>query len=416
MESNLVSLTTIKTSIEELQNYSGLLGKKELQKIAKLNDELNDMSEQYITFTKNFSDLGWCVYESLDYNLVKKVNREFLNSDIESAERILLDYFKNDAKEIVHWIKKSSKEFSDRADLLQVFFENHFQGNYISSVPLGLLIIDGAVNDYTKRKGFFAEGTDLSAWDSFVGSDESLGKLKTIFTESRVKTNKEEIRLPYRNGILHGRDLNYGNEYVSCKCVALIFAVADWIRMKNTEIDRQNDFMKSQISVDMTSQIKSINHLKQFDREIQAWKKKTLIIGKDIPESGQKEEYKDYSYLNPLLEMFEFWEKRNFGKLSNCLKETDIKPQSRDKRAGKLRKIFENKNFKSFRFILIEEKTYARTEVTVKVGWEECGYLREEVLRFNCVYNSIEKDNKFAAPWRNNGEWTLIPLDIEKIF
>lgn len=41
--------------------------------------------------------------------------------------------------------------------------------------------------------------------------------------------------MPYRNAILHGRDLNYANEYVSCKLLALMFAVADWMKMKNSE-------------------------------------------------------------------------------------------------------------------------------------------------------------------------------------
>lgn len=45
--------------------------------------------------------------------------------------------------------------------------------------------------------------------------------------------------MPYRNGILHGRDLNYANEYVSCKLLALMFAVADWMKMKNSEEQRK---------------------------------------------------------------------------------------------------------------------------------------------------------------------------------
>jgi hypothetical protein len=51
--------------------------------------------------------------------------------------------------------------------------------------------------------------------------------------------------MPYRNGILHGRDLNYGNEYVSCKCVALLFAVAEWMAMKNSEDKRKKNIKKS---------------------------------------------------------------------------------------------------------------------------------------------------------------------------
>ena len=100
------------------------------------------------------------------------------------------------------------------------------------------------MNDYTKSKGFFAEGTDVTAWDCLVGCSDGLTKMKGIFNKGRNKTNHEEIRVPYRNGILHGRDLNYGNEYVSCKCVALMFALADWMSMKDSEERRKAKFEK----------------------------------------------------------------------------------------------------------------------------------------------------------------------------
>ena len=69
------------------------------------------------------------------------------------------------------------------------------------SVPLFLIISDGAVNDYTKSKGLFAEGTNVTAWDCLVGCNDSLSKIRNIFNQKRTKTNHDEIRLPYRHGI-----------------------------------------------------------------------------------------------------------------------------------------------------------------------------------------------------------------------
>ena len=416
MDSNLVTLAALKNRVKELGMLSSSIDGQVRPEIAQLEVEIKDMVEQYVTFTKNFSDSGWCMYESLDYDLVQRANAEYAVDGIASAERILLDYFKDDIKTRTHWIRKSSKEFSERAGLLHAFFENHFEGNYYSSVPLGLLIIDGAVNDFTKSKGFFAEGTDMDAWDSFVGSDEALGKLKTIFTASRVKTNKEEIRLPYRNGILHGRDLNFGNEYVSCKCVALMFAVADWIRMKSSEAERKVEFQQSQTKDNIDSQLDSWNDLKSLESEIKKWKKRDIRIGENFPASGKKEGYEDYPYLNPLFKMLKSWENGNYGKLSFYLRETILKSQSVGKRAGELRRIFENKKFKSYEIISIKEKTYAKTEILVNVEWEENGIHRKEELRFNCIYKNIEGRKELVAPWRDNGEWILKPLDIERIF
>lgn len=73
----------------------------------------------------------------------------------------MINYYKSDVKCLTHWIKKNSKEFLYRYDLLQVFFKNHFNEMYYSSVPLGLIIIDGAVNDFTKSKVFLQKGRML---------------------------------------------------------------------------------------------------------------------------------------------------------------------------------------------------------------------------------------------------------------
>ena len=72
----------------------------------------------------------------------------------------------------------------------------------------------------------------MDPWDCLVGCTEGLTKIKLNFNQNRLKTNSDPIYIPYRNGILHGRDINYGNEYVSCKCIALMFAIADWMIRK----------------------------------------------------------------------------------------------------------------------------------------------------------------------------------------
>ena len=114
--------------------------------------------------------------------------------------------------------------------------------------------------------------------------------------------------------------------------------------------------------------------------------------------------------------MLKSWENGNYGKLSFYLRETILKSQSVAKRAGELRRIFENKKFKSYEIISIKEKTNAKTEILVNVEWEENGIHRKEELRFNCIYKNIEGRKELVAPWRDNGEWIVIPLDIERIF
>ncbi|HEM3429107.1 TPA: hypothetical protein U1B15_001696 [Streptococcus suis] len=419
MDNNLVSLNYLRDQLKNLEDFSMSLNGEVPSEISELKSSVSNFFQESALFMEKFFQRGWCLYESMDFNLVQRVNSEYEKNGIDKAERILLDYFKNDVREKVHWIKKSSNIFSDRSHLIDMFFEEHFKENYICSVPLGLIIVDGAVNDFTKskgNKGLFAKGLELDAWDSFVGSNKSLKEIVSIFNSSRNKTNKDEIRLPYRNGILHGRDINFGNEYVSCKCVSLLFAVADWMQLKNTEVERKNNFVQSQTNESHFDLISRCREQKKFDDEIANWKRRDVIIGTDIPISGVRDDFFEYPYLHPILAMFDYWRDENYGKLSKSLEETKNKNTSSGKWAGQIRKIFSEKKFKSFEFIKIDERTYVKSDITVKVEWEQESSTRTETLRFNCVYFGLKEDDNLVAPRRENGEWRLIPLDVEKIF
>ena len=203
--------------------------------------------EEGPVFNQRFADYGWCAYDSIDEDLIHRANQVYEEKGIEKAERVLIEYYKTEALGQVDHILEASPAFASREGMIRQCFENHGEGRYYASVPLALIIIDGAVNDYTKKKGFFTAATTVDPWDCLVGCTEGLTKLKLNFNQNRLKTNTEPIYIPYRNGILHGRDINYGNEYVSCKCIALMFAIADWMirkaaREENEETENGRTF------------------------------------------------------------------------------------------------------------------------------------------------------------------------------
>ncbi len=232
----------------------------------------------------------------------------------------------------------------ERYDLIRNALDDHFSGRYYASVPLFLIIIDGSVNDFTKSKGFFAEGTDVSAWDCLVGCDDGLSKMKDLFNMKRTKTNLEEITMPYRNGILHGRDLNYANEYVSCKCLSLMFALADWMQMKTNEECRKEKFVKESNPPSFRESFKRISEIRMDNNEIKKWEKRHVEIGTDIPKTPTLDDCLEYNYLIPIVEMFLMWKNKNYGNLSILLKKLFSYVESDRKRAGECRNFFPLKN------------------------------------------------------------------------
>ena len=280
MNRNLVSFNKLKNDIN-LYSAMGIILRKESRKeLKELKNQINELEKTLSNYISLFSDRGWCVYDSMNVEMAKKAVLTAEEQGVEAGEKVILDYYKGDVKLIKHWLWNKAAPFSVRYQLLSNAFDEHFEGRYYASVPLFLIIIDGVVNDFTKSKGFFAEGTDVSAWDCLVGCDESLSKMKGIFNQNRTNTNTEEIFIPYRNGILHGRDVNYGNEYVSCKCIALMFAIADWIQMSNSTDSRKAKFEKENNPPSILESLAKIRQNNEDRKKIDSWKKEKIMLVK----------------------------------------------------------------------------------------------------------------------------------------
>lgn len=413
MEDNLLSLNKLRSDIKAMKLLALFLKPDQREQLRNLEKQLDNMLTQTAAFNERFSSYGWCAYDSMSFALIESANDAFDKSGIETAEQVLINYYTDDVSKIVHWIKNSSDAFFVRNNLIDRFFEDHFAGRYYASVPLALIIVDGAVNDFTKSKGFFAEGTSVDAWDCLVGCSDGLSKLKGIFNQNRTKTNTERITLPYRNGILHGRDLNYANEYVSCKCVALMFAIADWMKMKNSEQTRKEKYEKSLNPPPIRESLLRLAENKKIREEISSWKKRSVTVGEDIPASGKVEDYAEYPYIVKIVEMLDAWKSRNYGKLSIYLQRMFSSSLSAGKRAGECRKIFENKILNCFEIIEVEEQACALSKVVVRVSFTT-DIEKEATLVFGCVYES--NSDRVGVPWRNNGNWMLMPWDVRDLY
>lgn len=414
MNDNLHSLNKLQNDIKTVGWFSWLLPKEKRQELKNIEKQLKNMSEMIDLFNTYFSDYGWCAYDSMSTTLIESANKAFETDGINAGEQVLLEYYKNDVKNIIHWLKVKAKPFMERYDLIRKAFDDHFSGRYYASVPLFLIIIDGAVNDYTKSKGFFAEGTDVTAWDCLVGCSDGLTKLKSIFNKGRNKTNHEEIRLPYRNGILHGRDLNYGNEYVSCKCIALIFAVADWMNMKDSEEKRKEKYKKETNPPPILESIKKMRQNAIDREEINNWKRREVIIGRDISATPTICECENYPYVVPIVESFTAWKKKNYGELSRLFKNVFSYESSDKRRAGECRKMFESKELLSFEIREIEERACALSRILVQANWNIGSRSFSEPLEFGCVYQ--DGNGRPTLPWRGNGHWTLMPWKIQGLY
>ena len=287
--------------------------RKELDRIKKNMSDLILTTEEY---NDNFSDYGWIAYSLINVEFMKNANQIFKDNGIEKAEEFIADYYIKNSKNDKRFIQYSSNEFRRRANIIDEAFEAYQNKKYCSAVTLFLTIADGVINDFTKNKGFFTEGLNLDCWDCLVESDKGLKKIKDIYNLPRKKTNEEEITMPYRNGILHGRELNYGNKFVAGKCIVILLAISEWIKNKNTENKRREKYTSEVNLPKLTESLKKLQETENTRKIINDWKSKDIVVGKDIPITGKKEDYTQYDFIYKLVETIEIWKSKNYGELA----------------------------------------------------------------------------------------------------
>lgn len=389
--------------------------KKQLELLSKSPDKFNG----------HYAKRGWIAHESMNSDLMLTSIELADKGLIEEAEQELINYYSSDKlKWLLHQLK-GVEAFSNRYNFFLLAYEDTLAERYHAVVPVLLMMIDGAVNDIDKGKGFFADKTNLTAWDSIAAHSSGLTALKEVFSDGRHKTTKEKISLPYRHGILHGRDLGYANRTVTAKCWAALFAIKDWAYAvkqgkKNPpppehELSFTESFSQLKESLKDYAESKKRNNL--VNKKIDTWKARQLVIGSDIPEKATSTEYRDYTPEQEAIRFAEYWTKGNYGAIAKQIHQFSKTPVSETKEAGKTRKVFEDKKLLDYKIAKVIDCSPAITEVSLTTIIEYDGKHHDKEITLRFIYEGSKGEILIFGD--TGGQWKFIENffhQIEYIF
>lgn len=396
--------------IIKLFNFFGIKDKglnDAFSKLPKLKDVENIISLPD-RFNSQFANIGWIAHESMNSTLIEKAVNLAEDGQKEKAEIILAEHFTSIEINRLLYRFRAMPTFSIRFELIEQAYKDTLEERFHSCVPLLLTIIDGAVNDISKSKGFFSENTELKAWDSIASHSSGLTAIKEIFNTPRKKTNKEEIFLPYRNGILHGRDLKFDNKHVVGKCWSTLFAVNDWARALKEEKENPPIIPKEPTSIS-----ESWRELTKLITEYQEWKVQSDKKWKELENWKPRENinmdlanFKEFSPEKTVLEIIESWEKKNFGKIAQLIHQISDKEINISVEAGKVRRGLENKELNSFQVKSIYDEAADISEITMDIDYDLNGEnkTKEIVIRLICK----DEDGEMGMNGKENMSWTFI--------
>ncbi|WP_134702978.1 hypothetical protein [Ammoniphilus sp. YIM 78166] len=421
-------------SIKEMEtNIRGMQGLQELFAIAEqfgLGTSVNqELFKDVPTLSKKFKELthtvdrfnhfftkkGWIAFETLNHELMKKCVKLAEEGKPDDAERELIGFFTE--RENVNFLAarlKNIEEFKPRRDLLINALDDHFSGRYYASVPLFLMLIDGFVNEF-ESYGFFAEKVDLNVWDTIAAHESGIGTVAKIFGKSRKKTTNEEITLPYRNGILHGRDLGYGNIQVSAKALATLLSLADWARsIKEGKKGITKEYKPPTIEETTEQLAKSLELWEESRRQrefMEDWKPRKITVGKDIPANGSLTEYGDDTPEKSVMQYLSYIGAGNYGNLANMTTNYD-KDLTVGKLAGRLREIFKDKKLVSYELVNVTDNAPAISEIETKLVFDYNGEQIEDNRKFRLIY--VDENYDPVARGYKKANWKVM-LDYYNI-
>ncbi|MAO34505.1 MAG: hypothetical protein CMP12_01065 [Zunongwangia sp.] len=151
--------------------------------------------------------------------------KHIYNNLPEKLDAYFTDYYKGKIEKIR---KRLVEKYSSRKEILNEAFESYNKGYYCASICILLTQIDGICNDILEAKFFVNKNYLPQIKEKLENKNLKYSDfiLSPIFKKASINSWEKEIeKFPIRlnrHEIIHGVDINYGNEKNSLKVISMI--------------------------------------------------------------------------------------------------------------------------------------------------------------------------------------------------
>lgn len=334
-----------------------------------IRQQLKEYTEYPAKFNRYFAADGWLAHDSLNFDVLKQAVEAFESRGKDEATEILLEYYGPSQVEKRLFFLNHVEELRIRRKFTDYALADHKAGRHYSAIPLLLMVVDGAVNDAV-GKGFHAHDLDLDTWDSLVAADGAIYLIKQIFQKGRRKTSTSRIDLPYRNGILHGMDLEYDNPTVTAKAWCFLFVVRDWLLAKKSETERKNAFEEEARMPSLRELAEQLRLTNSLRRAVESWKPREITPG--YIEGLNRTQSPDQKLPEAtVLEFLALWKKRNYGHMAQLFwREVAGSPK---KYARDVRERYGIVDLTAYSILRIVDEAPAIAEITAQITESSSG-------------------------------------------
>ncbi|MFD2831051.1 hypothetical protein [Corticicoccus populi] len=389
------SIRLIKSLKDDLNNSRTVYPNHKVDEITENIETLSLIPDKY---NEIFLSSGWIAHETLDIEIMNKAINIYNEENLSRAEEYILSMYRKKIKTNLKIVIAQSPIFS-RKRLIYLAQEDYNNKRYHSCIPVILMLLDGIVDDI-KNSGLYSTNTDLEIEDSITGHKRGLKKLIELITSATQKTNVNSISIPYRNRILHGRELSYDNEIVAVKTFALLFYVSDWIRsLRNEEQRKKDSIAMNNLTIPTRQDIVAHDDKKREDL-FKQWKPRERIH----LENPDLNTHNTTTPEGTVLAFFKYIQEKNYGTPGKFYFKEIYGDVSSGQQAGVLKIPWENKEIIGVRNLVCTDTGPSKSDITVQVEYKVNGCKKTKEISVWTIY-----ELEGYAPNRilEGGIWTI---------
>jgi len=374
----------------------------QLRDLEKQHADVKQMLADIERFVKIYAPLGWTNYDDVSTELVSKIVR----MEIADGEAALTDYhLDHEALEILDY-RFFKACYSHWAHIFKRAVERAGQADYISAIPLILIIIDGIFLSNTGKHPF-SGGADAPVFDTQSSRTGGLPDGLALLGSVRRKLDVEPISLPFRHGIIHGLNPNYGTAQVAAKAFNLLRATMNYFDRKNDEAERLESARHDQKPIEFRDLMKRKSENAAFKTALQNWRARDPVSQSTIAESGDSVKLSAGSPEAFVVDYLELLRASNYGGLAKAT--VDFLKRPIGLMAGRFRNELEGVSLHKWKITGVEDSSAAMSFVIVQlVGtihdapWE--GEYKLRLLYSDDDYNSLAR-GMLGGGWSAMGDF-----------
>lgn len=380
--------------------FSGNL-RNQLKELDKQLADIERMQEDRKEFAKRFGPLGWTIYDRLSTEVVHDVVREV---DDEKAEAALIAYHLDPDQLQFLGYRFNSSRYDAWKTIYERAQERVLCVDFISAVPLVLIIVDGICTTKSGKHPF-SGGADAPVFDSETSAPGGLAEGLAKLGATRRRLDTDPIDSPYRHGIFHGLNPNFGSAIVAAKAINLLQAMVDYFDRREDEEGRISRAVKDQKQPSWSELAATLKASQDLKRRIDEWEARPPTSGMEIAVSGRSHnltadspEAGAATYLDAIIS-------RNFGLLAKLT--IDFPLRTIGYRAGRHRDDIGDIKLASWQITGVRDEAPAISEIDAALQgtYGETQWAAELTMRL------IFGDEKFETRARGTPgcNWAALP-------